>query len=72
MFLLGSVAATHADARWIFGLGAMTGSVLWFAALGYGSQLLGRVLAKPSAWRVLDGVIAVIMAALAASLALGA
>ena len=69
--LLGSVANTHGpDARWAFAIGACLGSILWFTALGYGARLLSRWLASPLAWRILDGVIAVIMLALAVSLAL--
>ena len=67
--LLGSVAAAHGDARWSFGLGAVCGSVLWFAGLGYGARLLRPVFARPVAWRVLDGGIAVVMSVLAVSLA---
>jgi len=66
--LLGSVASTHGQWRWAFGVGAMLGSVLWFTALGFGARLLAPVFARPTAWRVLDGVIAVVMVALAVSL----
>ena len=66
--LLGSVAATHGDARWWFGLGAATGSVLWFAGLGYGARLLRKPFARPSAWRALDGAVALIMGAIGLSL----
>ena len=66
--LLGSIAATHGDARWWFGAGAMLASILWFFGLGYGARLLAPALAKPGAWRVLDGVIALIMVAVAVSL----
>ncbi|WP_062463125.1 LysE/ArgO family amino acid transporter [Demequina soli] len=65
--LLGTVASTH-EARWLFAAGAMTGSVLWFTGLGFGARLLSGVLARPGAWRVLDGAIAVVMAVLAVSL----
>jgi L-lysine exporter family protein LysE/ArgO len=69
--LLGSVANTHGtDGRWAFALGACVASVLWFTALGYGSRQLSRWLATPLAWRILDGIIAVIMLTLAVSLAL--
>jgi len=44
------------------------GSLLWFFALGFGARLLQPVFARPSAWRVLDAVIAVVMWALAVSL----
>jgi L-lysine exporter family protein LysE/ArgO len=69
--LLGSVAGTHRDDRWAFGLGAALGSVLWFSALGFGARLLRPVFAKPVAWRVLDGIIAIVMIAIAVSLLLG-
>lgn len=69
--LLGSLAASHGSAgKWFFALGASLASVLWFSSLGFGARYLGRVFARPSAWRVLDGVIAVVMIALAVSLLL--
>lgn len=72
VFLLGTVAATHGEARWVFGAGAMAASVVWFFSLAFGARLLGRWLASPRAWRILDGVIAVVMIALAVSLVLPA
>ena len=71
VLLLGSVAATHGDLRWFFAAGAVAGSILWFTSLGYGARLLAPLFAKPIAWRVLDGVIALVMIALAAMLILG-
>lgn len=70
VFLLGSVASTHA-APWVFAAGAMTGSVLWFTGLGLGARQLQPVLSTPRAWRILDGIIAIVMWALAVSLVLG-
>ncbi|MYT75725.1 MULTISPECIES: LysE family transporter [unclassified Streptomyces] len=61
VFLLGSVAAGQGALRWTFGLGAVLASVCWFTALGFGARLLGRFLAKPAAWRVLDGLVAATM-----------
>ncbi|MCI2957411.1 LysE/ArgO family amino acid transporter [Agromyces atrinae] len=61
VFLLGSVANTHGDARWVFGAGAVVASIVWFAALGFGARHLGRVLRTPRAWRILDGAIALVM-----------
>lgn len=69
--LLGSVAATHGEARWAFAAGAVIGSTVWFCALGVASRALAPVFAKPAAWRVLDGVIAVVMTAIAMALVLG-
>jgi L-lysine exporter family protein LysE/ArgO len=68
--LLGSVASTHGELRWAFGGGAMVASVLWFTALGLGARLLAPVFAKPLAWRILDGIIAIVMVVLAVSLVL--
>ncbi|WP_430868757.1 LysE/ArgO family amino acid transporter [Demequina aurantiaca] len=72
VFLLGTVAASYGDTKWVFAAGAVVGSLVWFVSLGYGARLLNRWLNRPQAWRVLDGVIAVIMAALAIMLAASA
>jgi L-lysine exporter family protein LysE/ArgO len=72
VFLLGSVASTHGDGRWLFAAGAVAASVVWFTGLGFGARYLGRWLSTPRAWRVLDGVIAVVMLAIAVSLVLPA
>jgi len=69
--LLGSVADTHGRDRWWFGGGAAAASLVWFASLGFGARLLRPVFARPTAWRVLDGLIAVVMAAIAATLVHG-
>ncbi|MGW1811452.1 LysE/ArgO family amino acid transporter [Streptomyces sp. NPDC002078] len=71
VFLLGSLAADRGALRWTFGLGAALASLCWFAALGFGARLLGRFLARPAAWRVLDGLVAVTMLALGATLMAG-
>lgn len=71
VLLLGSLAATHGtDGKWIFAAGAALASILWFTALGYGARLLSRVFARPVAWRVLDGLIALVMLTLAITLVL--
>ena len=69
--LLGSIAATHGDERWWFGLGAVVASILWFTALGFGARYLRPLFATPVSWRILDGVIAIVMIAIAVSLLLG-
>ncbi|MEV0951139.1 LysE/ArgO family amino acid transporter [Promicromonospora sp. NPDC050249] len=71
VLLQGSVAATYGDDRWLFTAGAMVSSVIWFCGLGYGARLLAPVLKRPGAWRVVDGVIALIMLAVAVSLLAG-
>jgi len=70
--LQGSLAASHGDLRWVFTAGAIVSSVLWFVGLGFGARLLAPVLARPGAWRVVDGVVAVIMLVVAAGLILPA
>ena len=69
--LLGAIATQRGEGRWWFAAGAMLGSVLWFSALGFGPRLLAPLFEKDSAWRVLDSIIALVMLALAASLACG-
>lgn len=67
--LLGSFASTYASPdRWFLAAGAMLASVVWFLALGYGARRLGPLFARPTAWRVLDSLIAVFMLALAIGL----
>ena len=67
--LLGSIGGQQVgDGRWYFALGAMAASVIWFFSLGFGARFLIPVFARPGAWRILDGVIAVVMWLLAASL----
>lgn len=70
VFLLGSVAATQGDMRWVFAGGAMLASVLWFGSLAFGARYLSRWLGSPRAWRILDGIIAVVMATIAVNLIL--
>lgn len=71
VLLLGSVASTYEAGRWWFAMGAATGSTVWFTALGYGARWLRPVFTRPTAWRILDGGIAVVMIALATLLAVG-
>jgi L-lysine exporter family protein LysE/ArgO len=49
VFLLGTVANTHGDARWIFAAGAMAASIIWFFGLAFGARYLGRWLSTPRA-----------------------
>jgi L-lysine exporter family protein LysE/ArgO len=70
VLMLGSIAATHGDQRWLFAGGAIAASLLWFTALGFGARYLGRWLRTPRSWRILDAVIAVIMISIAISLVL--
>jgi L-lysine exporter family protein LysE/ArgO len=68
--LLGALANEHRDERWLFGVGAVTASAVWFVSLGLGARRLAGVFATPLTWRILDGLIAAMMIALGASLVL--
>ncbi|MBE1876519.1 LysE/ArgO family amino acid transporter [Myceligenerans pegani] len=71
LVLMGGIGSTYGDLRWWFAVGAVCASWAWFAAIGFGAARLSGVLARPVAWRVLDGVIAVIMLTVAVGLILG-
>ncbi|GLE51075.1 putative amino-acid transporter [Mycobacterium montefiorense] len=59
--LLGTLANEHQDGRWLFGVGAVTASTVWFVSLGFGARRLTGLFATPMTWRILDGLIAVMM-----------
>ncbi|WP_018700859.1 LysE/ArgO family amino acid transporter [Amorphus coralli] len=63
--LLGTIATRFEGARASFALGAIAGSFLFFFALGYGAVRLRPLFARPSAWRILEAVIALVMWAIA-------
>jgi L-lysine exporter family protein LysE/ArgO len=68
--LLGTLANEHRDQKWLFGIGAVTASAVWFVSLGLGARRLAGLFANPQTWRILDGLIAVMMIGLGVSLAL--
>ena len=59
--LLGALANEHQDGRWLFGVGAVTASAVWFVSLGLGARRLAGLFAKPVTWRILDALIAATM-----------
>ena len=68
--LLGALANEHTDGRWLFGVGAVAASAIWFTGLGLGARRLTGAFTTPRTWRILDAFIAVTMIALGGSLAL--
>jgi L-lysine exporter family protein LysE/ArgO len=68
--LLGALANEHRDERWLFGIGAVTASAVWFVSLGLGARRLANLFATPLTWRILDSLIAVMMIGLGISIAL--
>ena len=68
VILLGALANEHQDSKWLFGVGAVTASAVWFTGLGFGAKRLRPWFAAARTWRILDGVIAVVMIVLGISL----
>jgi L-lysine exporter family protein LysE/ArgO len=72
VLLLGSVANQQTDhLRWWFGAGAIAASLAWFSTLGFGARALRPFFARPSSWRILDGLVAAVMLTLGIRLAVG-
>lgn len=71
LVLLGSVSTQFPGRSGSFAAGAISGSFLFFFALGYGARWLRPVFARPFAWRVLEALIAAVMWSIALRLVLG-
>jgi len=73
VLLMGAVGGSQpGSGRPAFIAGAGAASLLWFSTLGFGARLLTPFFARPAAWRVLDGLVGLVMLALAAALVAGA
>jgi len=71
--LLGGIGAQYpAGPRLAFLAGGVTGSLLWFYAIGYGAMIFTPLFRKPIATRALDGFVAAVMFAVAGLLLSGA
>jgi L-lysine exporter family protein LysE/ArgO len=68
--LLGAISAQWPSPT-VFGAGAVTGSFVFFFALGYGARLLEPLFRKPVAWQWLEVGVGCVMWAIALRLALG-
>lgn len=68
VIFVGGVGNTFGENRWFFAYGAMLASLVWFTSIGYGAKAASRFMSKPVFWKVLDGLIAVIMFTLAITL----
>lgn len=70
--LIGAASmAWRAPTNVAFGMGAASGSLVWFIALASGVLWVGKRLQSPQLWRALDGLVALMMWATAAMLAAG-
>lgn len=70
LLLIPAIGAQQEDAT-TFVAGASSASILWFGLLAWGGSALAPVLSRPLAWRIIDGVIGVMMTAIAVHLAVG-
>ena len=68
LVLLGAISTQFPGAEVSFAAGAVSGSFLFFFALGYGARGLRPLFAKKLAWRVLDALIALVMWSIAITL----
>lgn len=71
MVVLGTMANTFGDERWLFGAGAVLASATWFAVLGLGAAGLSRFLTSARTWTIIDLSVGVTMVAVAGLLAVG-
>ena len=70
MILIGSISQQFIDLnRVYFAFGACIASFVWFFGIAYGAKLLAPRMKKPSHWRILDSLIALIMFIIAFNLA---
>jgi L-lysine exporter family protein LysE/ArgO len=70
MILIGSISQQFLDTNRIyFAIGACTASFIWFFSIAYGAKLLTPIIQKPTHWRNLDLLIALIMFVIAFNLA---
>ena len=61
IMLLGAISTRFPGEEASFAVGAMTGSFLFFFALGYGAMWLRPIFASPASWRALEAVVALTM-----------
>ena len=62
VLLIGSISSPYdSSERLYFTLGAISASFIWFFSLGYGARLLIPLFKKPSAWKVLNSLIGLLM-----------
>ena len=70
VIFVGSIANQFGSNRWYFAAGASVASIIWFVTIGFGAQAASKYMAKPVFWKFLDTAIAIVMFAIAGTLAL--
>ena len=66
--LIGAISVNFGDFKYVFALGAVLASWMFFFCLGYGARLLKPWFQNYRAWKVLDVMIAITMWGIAYSL----
>lgn len=70
VILIGSISQQFSsDYKVIFTIGASLASFIFFFGISYGARFLAPIMSNPNSWRILDGIIAVIMFSIAFKLA---
>ena len=67
VILLG-IASTQYNESMHFAAGAIISSFIFFYSLGFGARLLSKFFEHPVSWRILDGIIGIVMWSIAFSL----
>ena len=67
VILLG-IASTQYNESMHFAAGAIISSFIFFYSLGFGARLLSNFFEHPVSWRILDGIIGIVMWSIAFSL----
>lgn len=67
LLLIPSIGAQQQEPM-VFAAGASSASIMWFTLLAWGGSALAPVLSRPIAWRIIDGLISLMMLVIAVHL----
>lgn len=70
VIFVGGLSHQFGNQAFVFAMGAMAASFVWFFSLGFGASKLSPLMSKPVFWKILDIFIALVMFTIAISLAL--
>lgn len=65
VIFLGGIGTQFKASKWDFAFGAVFASIVWFTSIGFGAQAASKFMSRPIFWKILDGVIGLIMFTLA-------
>jgi L-lysine exporter family protein LysE/ArgO len=69
VIFVGSIANQFESDKWFFAIGASCASFIWFSSIGFGAKAASALMAKSIFWKIFDICVAIIMFAIAISLA---